>query len=82
MKHRFRREKAQLERDFDMEVLGSARKISGLEITRDRSIVALWLSQENYVLKVLEGFNMAEDWFVMTPLADHFRIILRVVSIY
>src|SRR5436189_6327098 len=25
---------------------------------------------------------MAEDWFVITPLADYFRIILRVVSIY
>src|SRR4051812_40997735 len=65
-----------------MEVLGGARKISGLEITRDRSIIALWLSPENYVLKVLEGFNMAEARFVITPLADHFRIILRVVSIY
>src|SRR3954471_5054829 len=65
-----------------MKVLGGARTISGMEITRDKSIIALWLSQENYVLKVLERFNMAEDWFVITPLADHFRIILRAVPNY
>ena len=46
--------KAQLKREFDMKDLGEARKILGMEITRDRTADALWLSQENYVLKVLE----------------------------
>src|SRR3954465_3075021 len=65
--------KAQLKREFDMKDLGEARKILGMEITRDRSAGALWLSQENYVLKVLERFNMTEARPVTTPLAGHFR---------
>ena len=66
--------KAQLKREFDMKDLGEARKILGMEITRDRSADALWLSQENYVLKVLERFNMTEARPVTTPLAGHFRL--------
>src|SRR4051812_46243645 len=66
--------KAQLKKKFDMKDLGEARKILGMEITRDRSTDALWLSQENYVLKVLERFNMTEARPVTTPLASHFRL--------
>ena len=33
-----------------------------------------WLSQENYALKVLERFNMAEVRPVTTPLAEHFKL--------
>ena len=66
--------KAQLKREFDMKDLGEVRKILGMEITRDRSTDALWLSQENYVLKVLERFNMTEARPVTTPLAGHFRL--------
>src|SRR5438270_12344392 len=45
-----------------------------MEITRDRSADGLWLSQENYVLKVLERFDMTEARPVTTPLAGHFRL--------
>jgi len=38
-----------------MKDLGEAKKILGMEITRDRSTCKLWLSQENYDLKVLES---------------------------
>ena len=55
-----------------MKNLGEAKKILGMEITRDRSSGRLWLSQENYVLKVLERFNMVEAKPVTTPLVDHF----------
>jgi len=51
--------KAQLKKEFDMKNLREAKKILGMEITRDRGSGRLWLSQENYVLKVLERFNMA-----------------------
>ena len=50
--------KAQLKKEFDMNDLGEAEKILDMEITRDRSSDRLWLSQENYVLKVIEKFNM------------------------
>ena len=56
----FRNFKAQLKKEFDMKDLGEAKKILCVEITRDKGSNRLWLSQENYVLKVLERFNMAE----------------------
>ena len=49
-----------LKKKFDMKDLGETKKILGMDITRDRSLGRLWLSQENYVLKVLERFSMAE----------------------
>jgi len=52
--------KTQLKKKFDMKDLEEAKKIICMEITRDRGSSRLWLSQENYVLKVLERFNMAE----------------------
>jgi len=62
--------KAQLKKKFDMKDLGEVKKILDMEITRDRGLGRLWLSQENYVLKVLKRFNMAEERPVTTPLAD------------
>src|SRR3954464_8484876 len=52
--------KAQLKGEFDMKDLGEVRKILGIKITRDRSADVLCLSQVNYVLKVLERFNMTK----------------------
>ena len=65
--------KAQLKNEFDMNDLGEAMKILGMEITRDRGSGRLWLSQENYILKVLERFNMAEVRPTTTPLAGHLK---------
>jgi len=71
--------KAQLKKDFDMKNLQEAKKILCMEITRDRSTCRLWLSQENYVLKVLERFNMtkARPVIVTTPLAGHFKLSFK-----
>jgi len=66
--------KAQFKKEFDMKDLGEVKKILGMEITREGSTCRLWLSQENYVLKVLERFNMAEVRPVTTPLAGHFKL--------
>jgi len=60
-----------------MKDLGEAKKILGIEITRDRDSGRLWLSQENYVLKVLERINMAETRPVTTPLAGHFKLFSK-----
>ena len=57
-----------------MKDLGEAKKILGMEITQDRGSGRLWLSQENYVFKVLERFNMAEAKPVTTPLVGHFNL--------
>ena len=69
--------KAQLKKEFDMKNLEEGKKILGMKITRDRGTGRLWLSKENYVLKILEIFNMAEARPVTTPLAGHFKLFSR-----
>ena len=66
--------KVQLKKEFDMKDLGEAKKILGMEIIRDRGSSRLWLSQENYIFKVLERFNMEEARSITTPLAGHFKL--------
>ena len=68
--HKF---KVQL-KEFDMKDLGEAKKILGMEIIRDRNTCKLWLSLENYILKMLERFNMAEERPITISLAGHFRL--------
>ena len=60
-----------------MKDLGKAKKILSMEIIRDRGSGRLWLSQENYVLKVLERFNMTEARPITTPLAGHFKLSFK-----
>ena len=57
-----------------MKDLGSAQKILGMEIRRDRVGGKLWLSQSKYITKVLEKFNMLDCKPVSTPLAEHFKL--------
>jgi len=57
-----------------MKDLGEAKKILGMKITRNRSSGKPWLSQENYISKVLEIFNMTEARPVITSLASHFKL--------
>jgi ATP-binding cassette subfamily B (MDR/TAP) protein 1 len=42
-----------LSSEFDMKDLGAAKKILGIEITRDRKAGLLFLSQHGYIEKVL-----------------------------
>jgi len=56
-----------------MKDLGAAKKILGMEINRNRSEGALWLSQEGYLNKILETYNMSEPKPTMTPLGAHFK---------
>ena len=65
--------KAQLKKEFDMKDLEEAKKILGMEITRYRGSGTLWLSQENYVLEMLERFNMAKVRPATTPLVGHLK---------
>jgi hypothetical protein len=57
-----------------MKDLGAAKKILGMEIHRDRDAKTLWLSQADYVKKVLERFSMENAKLVSTPLANHFHL--------
>uniref|UniRef100_A0A2N9FHB7 CCHC-type domain-containing protein n=1 Tax=Fagus sylvatica TaxID=28930 RepID=A0A2N9FHB7_FAGSY len=66
--------KSLLHKEFEMKDLGAAKKILGMEIRRDRETRKLWLSQKNYIRKVLEKFSMLDAKPVSTPLANHFRL--------
>ena len=66
--------KAQLSSEFDMKDLGAAKKILGMEITRDRNSGFLFLSQQSYIQKVLHRFNMHDAKSVSIPIATHFKL--------
>jgi len=68
--------KAQLGIEFEMKDLGSA-KILGMEIHRERRRDRLCLLQQNYIIKVLQRFNMDQSKPVGTPLATHYKLSLN-----
>ncbi|XP_073099673.1 uncharacterized protein [Elaeis guineensis] len=67
----------ELSSEFEMKDLGSVKKILGMEIQRDRYNGKLWLTQKEYIDKVLVKFNMKEAKVVSTPLAQHFKLSLQ-----
>ncbi|KAK3023893.1 hypothetical protein RJ639_044515 [Escallonia herrerae] len=63
-----------LSMEFDMKDLGSAKKIFGMEIHRDRRMGKLCVTQRSYVEKVLERFSMPNAKPVSIPLGAHFQL--------
>ena len=45
-----------------------------MKIIRDIGVKKLWLSQEKYIDKVLQRFNMDKAKTVSCPLANHFKL--------
>lgn len=66
--------KAQLAREFEMKDLGPANKILGMQIHRDRNNRKIWLSQKNYLKKILRRFNMQDCKPIFTPLPINFKL--------
>ena len=64
--------KVLLNSEFEMKDLGYVGKILGMEIRRNRSKGIMFLSQEKYLRKVLETFDMSKAKLVQLPLASHF----------
>ena len=64
--------KLELSKSFAMKDLGPAKQILGMKIVRDRKEGLIWLSQESYIEKVLERFNMNKTKLVGCPLAGNF----------
>ena len=52
-----------------MKDLGNAKHILGMHITRDRSNGCIFLSQFEYVCKILKRFNMENAKLLRTPLS-------------
>ena len=63
-----------MRKEFDMKDLGTAKKILGMEICKDKELRKLWLSQKNHIKKVLEKFNMQDAKLVSDPLVNHFKL--------
>ena len=57
-----------------MKDLGSASKILGMQVKRDRVAKTLFLTQAGYVRKLLNKFGMVDVKEVSTPLAAHFKL--------
>lgn len=67
--------KDELSSEFEMKDLGPTTKILGMHIIRDRDSKTLFLSQIEYVEKVLSRFGMKDFKLVSTPLGAHFRLL-------
>ena len=68
--------KRQLSNEFEMKDLDELKRILGMDVKRDRKKGLLTISQQSYVIKLLEKYNMSGSKAVSTPLASHFRISL------
>ena len=66
--------KRELSKSFAMKDLGSMKHILGMNISRDKKNRKLWLSQESYVEKVLERFNMSKAKAICSPFAGHLKL--------
>lgn len=60
-----------LEIEFEMKELGSAKRILGMKIIKDRRNKMLYLSQKNYISKVLSRLGMERLKLVNIPIAQH-----------
>jgi len=67
--------KNSLHKRFAMKDLGEAKVILGLEITRDKALGTLNLSQGKYAGQVLEKFGMAECNPIVTPLEVGLQLV-------
>ncbi|GJX02910.1 putative RNA-directed DNA polymerase [Tanacetum coccineum] len=61
-------------KEFEMKDLGSVKQILGMSIIRDKTKGTLRLSQEKYIGKVLEKFNMKDSEARCQPLGDHLKL--------
>ncbi|GKG49277.1 hypothetical protein Tco_0515729, partial [Tanacetum coccineum] len=66
-----------LRKEFDMQELGPARKILGMEIVSDRGSQTMKVSHSGYVQKILNNYKMDNGKSVSVPLGAHFKVSLK-----
>jgi len=66
--------KKALRKYFVLKDLGAINKILAMKIVNDRSKRMLWMSQEDYIKKVLERFNMHNAKFVNVILPGNLKL--------
>ena len=69
--------KSKLNDTFDMKDLGDASHILGMRIVRDRDKKLLYLSQAEYIDKVLKHFNMERGKALSAPLPPYVKLCLN-----
>ena len=63
-----------------MKDLGLANKILYMQIHQDRNIRKIWLSQKNYLKKILRRFNLQDCKPISTPLPVNFKLSSNMCS--
>lgn len=63
-----------------MKDLGPSKQIPNMKITYGKKNKELWLSQENYIEKFLERFNISKAKLVISPLGHHFKLSQNPIS--
>ncbi|CAJ2648276.1 unnamed protein product [Trifolium pratense] len=76
-KHEIQKLKEKLNGEFEMKDLGNAKRILGMDILRDQSKGELFLSQHDYLTKVVERFRMTDSKVVKTPLGHHSKLSIK-----
>lgn len=66
--------KQELSQEFEMKDLGPANQILGMRIIRNLTTSLLSLSQERYITKVLERFQVEDAKSRSTSLVRHFKL--------
>ncbi|KAM2680165.1 hypothetical protein EV2_011992 [Malus domestica] len=67
--------KKQMKNEFEMKDLGEAKKIIGMEITRDREKGLVSLNKRQYLEKLIRKFGVHDSTKpISTPLAPHFKL--------
>ncbi|KAL9266872.1 Retrovirus-related Pol polyprotein from transposon TNT 1-94-like protein [Drosera capensis] len=66
--------KKQLSQSFSIKDMGPIKKILGIKIDRDKGAKKLCISQEKYIKKVLQRFNMNNAKVVSSTLTSHFKL--------
>src|SRR4051812_15978307 len=69
--------KAWISSPFDMKDMGEAAYVLGVKILQDRSRWTLGLSQETYVRKILERFNVSKAKPIDTPVIKNHGLSLK-----
>ena len=66
--------KLKLNSVFEMKELGEARKILGIEISRNRQLRKVLFSQKSYLKKLIRKFHMLETKEVNVPFVQHYKL--------
>ena len=66
--------KLDLKKAFEMKDLGPAKRILGMTIIRNRKKKEIWLTQTDYVLRLLKRFQMSNVKEVSVPMSQQYKL--------